>query len=46
MRQIPAVKTAIVGCGAISDVFFKNFTERFEIRIFSSLSKIGKAAAV
>lgn len=25
------VKTAIVGCGSISDIFFRNFTQRFQI---------------
>ena len=31
MIPIQKVKTAIVGCGGISDIFFRNFTERFEI---------------
>lgn len=29
--DILPVKTAIVGCGSISDIFFRNFTERFRI---------------
>ena len=45
MRQIPAVKTAIVGCGAISDIFFKNFTERFEILNLVSCCSRGRASA-
>ena len=28
---IKPVKTAMVGCGSISDIFFKNFTEKFQI---------------
>lgn len=30
-QSIKPMKTAIVGCGAISDIFFQNFTERFRI---------------
>ena len=45
MRQISAVKTAIVGCGAISDIFFKNFTERFEILDLVSCCSRGRANA-
>ena len=30
-QDIKPVKTAIVGCGAISDIFFQNFTQRFQI---------------
>lgn len=30
-KDILPVKTAIVGCGSISDIFFRNFTERFQI---------------
>ena len=31
LSEVKPMKTAIVGCGAISDIFFKNFTERFSI---------------
>ena len=31
MKNVNPVKTAIVGCGEISNIFFKNFTERFKI---------------
>ncbi len=31
LQNIRPVKTAMVGCGAISDVFFQNFTQRFHI---------------
>lgn len=30
-QSIKPMKTAIVGCGKISEIFFKNFTERFRI---------------
>ena len=45
MRQISAVKTATVGCGAISDIFFKNFTERFEILDLVSCCSRGRISA-
>ena len=31
MKEIKPVKTAIVGCGGISRIFFENFTKRFQI---------------
>lgn len=31
ISTIKPVKTAIIGCGAISDIFFTNFTKRFKI---------------
>lgn len=45
MAQIQKVKTAIVGCGGISDIFFKNFTERFEIIDLIKCCSRGKASA-
>ena len=45
MNQIKKVKTAIVGCGGISDIFFKNFTERFEIIDLVKCCSRGKASA-
>lgn len=45
MEQIRKVKTAIVGCGNISDIFFKNFTERFEIIDLVKCCSRGKASA-
>ena len=45
MTQIQKVKTAIVGCGGISDIFFKNFTERFEIIDLVKCCSRGKASA-
>lgn len=45
MNGIKPVKTAIVGCGGISDIFFKNFTERFEIIDLVKCCSRGKASA-
>ena len=45
MKGIKPVKTAIVGCGGISDIFFKNFTERFEIIDLVKCCSRGKASA-
>ena len=43
--NIQPVKTAIVGCGGISDIFFKNFTERFAIIDLVKCCSRGKASA-
>ena len=43
--NVKPVKTAIVGCGGISDIFFKNFTERFEIIDLVKCCSRGKASA-
>ncbi|MBR4394671.1 MAG: Gfo/Idh/MocA family oxidoreductase, partial [Oscillospiraceae bacterium] len=45
MAQIQKVKTAIVGCGGISDIFFKNFTERFAIIDLVKCCSRGKTSA-
>ena len=45
MKDIRPVKTAIVGCGGISDIFFKNFTERFEIIDLQACCSRGRASA-
>ena len=45
MNSIQPVKTAIVGCGGISDIFFKNFTERFEIINLVCCCSRGRASA-
>ena len=45
MIPIQKVKTAIVGCGGISDIFFRNFTERFEIIDLVKCCSRGKASA-
>ena len=45
MSQIQKVKTAIVGCGGISDIFFKNFTGRFEIIDLVCCCSRGRASA-
>ena len=42
---VQPVKTAIVGCGGISDIFFKNFTERFEIIDLVCCCSRGRASA-
>lgn len=31
LSEVKPMKAAIIGCGSISDIFFKNFTERFKI---------------
>ena len=43
--SVKPMKTAIVGCGAISEVFFKNFTERFRIIDLVSCCSKGGASA-
>lgn len=44
--DLKPMKTAIVGCGAISDIFFQNFTKRFEmIDLKYCCSKGGTSAA-
>ena len=45
MNSIRPVKTAIVGCGGISDIFFKNFSERFEIIDLVCCCSRGRASA-
>ena len=45
MNTVQKVKTAIVGCGGISDIFFKNFTERFEIIDLVCCCSRGRASA-
>lgn len=44
-QTIKPMKTAIVGCGAISSVFFQNFTEKFHIiELVKCCSKSGVSA--
>lgn len=31
LSEVKPMKAAIIGCGSISDIFFKNFTQRFKI---------------
>lgn len=45
LKQMNKVKTAIVGCGGISDIFFRNFTDRFEIIDLVKCCSRGKASA-
>ena len=45
MKDFQPVKTAIVGCGGISDIFFRNFTERFEIIDLVCCCSRGRASA-
>ena len=45
MNSIEPVKTAIVGCGGISDIYFKNFTERFQIIDLVCCCSRGRASA-
>ncbi len=45
LKDVKPMKTAIVGCGHISDVFFKNFIEKFSIiEVVKCCSKGGESA--
>ncbi len=44
-KDIKPMKTAIIGCGHISDAFFKSFTEKFSIiQVVKCASKGGESA--